>query len=479
MASGPRPRPLVCRAPIERGFVRPLRRTAPSAAPRGFAAVSLVSLLALANGCATAGLVPAAEKGDLAALRQRIDEAKKQGKLGGGEVRDAAHETARQVVKKADKSDDLDGIRMCVRELSSSLFDRAKNHDEVGAKAAYLLLDEDRASPSRWHDRVGDADAAWRAVGARSLVAPADGSQRRALFLDLDPRVRVGAIEAAYRALDKDDARPLLEVVRLDPDGLARNLGARTVGAIGGRDVVLGLRDRWDHADEPLRSAIASSFGFTASYDEGGRDALVWIAETQSGSPGVTAGSTLYRATKDDQPIGRAALLRALTSGSTSVRVMAIQLSPLDDTEVRAEIEKAAGLAEEPKPAAGEAEAGEADSPPKSTRAIDTAVKVAALGKLALRSDHRERALEALGPIAASEDRAANAAKVAMATARDRRVVPLLVKDLSSTLPEVRAWAASILAGMHELQEAAPALADSETLVRARAACSIVRAPSK
>jgi hypothetical protein len=485
MASGSHPRPLVPAAPPGHAFPRSLRgfssvtlaRTA-----RALPALALVPLLALANGCASAGLSSAAEQGDLSALRQRIDRAKQQGKLDGGEVRDAAHETARQIVKKADKVDELDAVRMCVADLSSSLFDRTKEHDAVGARAAYLLLDDDRASTARWHDRVNDPDAAWRAVGARSLVARADGAKRRELFLDLDPRVRVGAIEAAYRALDKEDAHPLLEVVRLDPDGVARNLGARTVGAIGGREVVLALRDRWDRADEPLRAAIASSFGFTASYDDGGRDALVWIAETQSGSPGVTAGSTLFRATKDDRPIGRAALLRALGTGSTAVRVMAIQLASLDDAELRAEIEKAAGLEAksqeaDPKPAdpAGE----EGSTTPPTGPALDTAVKVAALGKLALRSDRRAEALAALGPLAAGEDRAANAAKVALATARDRRVVPLLVKDLSSTLPDVRAWAASILAGMHELQEAAPALADPEPTVRGRAACSIVRAPAK
>lgn len=477
MASGLRPRPSRRTASKDRAFAP---AAVPAKAPRGLPPAGALPALLLAafaaTGCASAGLVPAAEKNDFSTLRRRIDDAKRQGKLDGGEVRDAAHETARQVVKKADKSERLDPVRLCVRELSDELFAKAKDHDDAGARAAYLLLDDDRASPARWHDRVSDTDPAWRAVGARSLVSRSDGTKRRELFLDLDPRVRVGAIEAAYRALDHDDAHPLLEVVRLDPDGLARSLGARTVGAIGGREVVLGLRDRWDRADEPLRSAIASSFGFTASYDEGGRDALVWIAETQSGSPGVTAGSTLFRATEADRPIGRAALLRALSSGSTSVRMMAIQLASLDDADMRAEVEKAAAL-DDTEPSAKDTD-GEA-APPRSRAVSDTAVRVAALGKLALRSNLRDRALEALGPIAAGEDRAANAAKVAMATARDRRVVPLLVKDLSSTIPDVRAWAASTLAGMHELQEAAPALADDDADVRGRAACAIVRAPAK
>lgn len=421
---------------------------------RSLIAPIVTSLFLATTGCASSGLVSAAEKGDLASLKQRIEAAKRAGKLDGGEVRDAAKETAVRSVKQADKGSDVDDVRMCVRDLETPLLERTKKHDEAGARAAYLLLDEDRASTSRWSSQTADADPAWRAVGARTLVSTKDGKARRELFLDLDPRVRIGAIEAAYRALDKEDAGPLLEVVRLDPDGVARNVGARTVGAIGGRDVVLGLRDRWVRADEPLRAAIASSWGFSASFDDGGHDALVWAAETQSGSPGVTAGSTLFRATKADQPIGRAALIRAMTGGSTSVRVMAIQLSPLDDAELRAEIEKAV------------------ENP-------DTAVKVAALGKLALRSDKRTQALEELGHIAASEDRAANAAKVALAVARDRRVVALLVKDLSSTLPDVRAWAGGILAGMHELQEAAPVLADADKSVRARVACAIVNAPSK
>jgi hypothetical protein len=418
------------------------------------ALLATLTLVTVGTGCASAGLVSAAEAGDLATLKKRIEDAKRAGKLDGGEVRDAAHETAARSIKQADKSADVDDVRMCVRDLESALLTRTKKTDEAGARAAYLLLDEDRVSTSRWASHVSSADPAWRAVGARTLVRHEDGAKRRELFLDLDPRVRIGSIEAAYRALDKDDARPLLEVVRLDPDGVARNLGARTVGAIGGREVVLGLRDRWVRADEPLRAAIVSSWGFNASFDDGGHDALVWAAETQSGSPGVTAGNVLFRAGQADRPIGRAALQRALASGSTSVRVMAIQLASLDDAELRADVEKAA-------------------------ESLDTAVKVAALGKLALRSDKRKVALEELGSIAASEDRAANAAKVALAVARDRRAVPLLVKDLSSTLPDVRAWAASILAGMHELQEAAPVLADADQSVRTRVACAIVNAPSK
>lgn len=431
-------------------------RTSLSSKPFGTAlAGALVGCLALGSaGCASSGLVSAAERGDLAGLKIRIAEAKRLGKLDGGDVRDAAHATALRAVKKADKSSHFDDLRGCVRELAQSFGDRASTHDEAGARAAYLLLDEDSASPSRWSSEVASADPAWRAVGARTLITARDGTKRRELFLDLDPRVRIGAIEAAYRALDKEDAGPLLEVVRLDPDGGARNVGARTAGAIGGRDVVLGLRDRWSRADEPLRAAIASSWGFTASFDAGGHEALVWVAETQHGSPGVTAGSTLLRATKADAPVGRAALLRALTAGSSAVRVMAIHLSPMDDPELRAEIEKAA-------------------------EAPDAAVKVAALGKLVLSKDKRDHALQELGTIAVSEDRAANAARVALANARDRRVIPLLVKDLSSTLPDVRAWAAGILAGMHELGEAAPALADDDPHVRGRVACAILRAPER
>ncbi|MFO0662256.1 MAG: hypothetical protein U0165_20860 [Polyangiaceae bacterium] len=412
-----------------------------------------VAVLAL-NGCASSGAVKAAERGDLPTLKKQLADGLKSGSLSTGESRSVAQALASREVKQAKGEEGvvrIDDVLGCVRELEGTLDDKAREKDATAARAAFALVDA-HLEGSRWVDKVNSDDASWRAVGARSLVDQSGATKRRELFVDLDTQVRRAALSAALDAPFVEDAPVLLETVRLDPDRLSRTLAARAVGAIGGRTVVLALKDRWAAADEPLRATFASAWASPASAKEGGLDQLLWAAESEQGVPSLTASATLLRFGGKEANIGAAALARAIENGSTNTRTIAIAFANLDRPEHREAVKKAAEDA-------------------------DQGVKVAALGKLGILKDERAHALEELGVIAASDSPHRNAARTAMAQLRDRRVVALLAADLSSSKPGVRMWAAQTLAGMHELPQAAQALADDDVAVRTRVACSILSSP--
>ncbi|HEU4533147.1 MAG TPA: hypothetical protein VFS00_03480, partial [Polyangiaceae bacterium] len=328
---------------------------------------------------------------------------------------------------------------------------RARTRDAVGARAAYVLVDAGLADADDFDARDDDPDGAWRAVGARSLTGGGAGQRRRALFLDLDARARRAALQAALDAADRADAPALLEVVRLDPDGVARNVAAAALGRVGDREVVSALRDRWETADEPLRAAIASAWASEANAPAGGRDRLLWALSSDSGAASVAAASALVRLGGRDAGYGAAALARFIDEDTSDNRTLAIRLAATDDPDLKRALRRAA----------------ESD---------DRAVRVAALQRLGYDPAERARALAQLGPIAAGSSPEAPDARSALAELRDRRAVMLLFQDETHADPDRRARAAADLAAMGEAPWAARALADVDPSVRTRAACAVLRA---
>ncbi|MCC6646108.1 MAG: hypothetical protein IT374_11120 [Polyangiaceae bacterium] len=409
-----------------------------------------ITALSILGGCGTSTGVGLAERGDYAGLRRYVEA--HQRKLDGGEVRDIAHAVVARTLKDTkpeDASARLDLLQGCLKKVDDVVERRAKTRDDAGAHAAFLLVDGGVVSPGGYREEAGSDDAGWRAVGARTLFRERDGARRRGLFVDLDVRVRRGALFAALDAADPGDAGALLDAARLDPDGLVRGVAARAAGRIGGRDVVLTLKDRWATADEPLRSSLASAWGMAASYDAGGRDQLLWVVETSRGVPALTAAGLLKGRGGSEAEAARAAILRAVESGPTDARVSAIGYLDADDPDAQKAMEKAS-------------EDG------------DLRVRVAALGRLAWRKDHKQKALDDLAGYATGTSAVRNAARSAMAVAGDRRVVSLLAEDTRSAEPNVRAWAATELASMREFPDAAPVLADDDADARTRAACALL-----
>ena len=412
---------------------------------------------ALSPACASSGAVKAAERGDYPALKQLLSDEFRAQKLDGKEARRVAHAVVDREIREAQGPDAVarvDEVRLCAKHARDILERRAHKDDEGGARAAFVLVDERLEHASRWVDRASSPDAGWRAVGARGLVDGEHGELRRQLFVDMDARVRRGAFGASVDAGDPADAPLLLESIRLDPDPTVRSLATRAAGGLGGRDVVMHLKDRWLSADgdEPLRSSISVAWGLEPSFDAGGRDELVWAAETEHGAPAVSAATTLLRRGGEGAEAGRAALARAVTGGPSPVRVMAINLSDMSDGVEREAVTKAS---QDP----------------------DGPVKVAALDRLTDDAGARDKALAELGTIAAGSSKQRNAARSALARAKDRRVVLLLADDLGSPEPGVRAWAAQELSRMREFPQAAQVLADPVVTVRMQAACAILAMP--
>lgn len=419
---------------------------------RSRVALTLVSCVAATwlSGCATSDGARLAEKGDYAGLRKYLEQ--KGRSLDGGEARDIARAVVHHEIAAAPKPEDakarLDDLALCVARVEGTLDERAKTHDDVGAKAAYMLVDYGVVGSSRWRKEAGSEDAAWRAVGARSLTKKGE-DRRRQLFLDLDTRVRTGAFAAALDAGDPDDGTELVEAIRVDPELGIRGMAARAAGALGGEAIVNALRDRWEQNDDVVRISIVSGWGRDESYKSGGRDRLLWVAETTRGTPAITAASLLFRHGGGESASGRAALARAIEEGPTGQRVIAINLSPPDDPVLQKAIL-----------AAAESEDGQ--------------VRGAALGKLALVKEHKQKALEALGELAARGSADSNHAKHVLADLGDRRVVRLLVDDTKAPEPGVRSWAAHELASMKEFPEASVVMADDDVQARVRAACGVL-----
>jgi hypothetical protein len=182
-----------------------------------------------ATGCAASPAMRAAERGDYPALKARLADDLAKGKISGGKARDLAHAVAKREVLEAKGEEGVTRsgeMLSCARQAEDILSARAKGTDDGAARAAFVLVDARVQSPSRWSDRVRSEDGAWRAVGARSLVERDQATKRRELLLDLDPRVRRGAVLATLDAPVADDAGALLETVRLDPDPVTRSFAA-------------------------------------------------------------------------------------------------------------------------------------------------------------------------------------------------------------------------------------------------------------
>ncbi len=414
----------------------------------------LYSLIAPLAGCASSASVRSAERGEWVPLRASLAERARRSDLGPGEVRAVARAVAERELAAARGDEGLrrvDEARACAEPLEGALGRRARTRDAVGARAAYVLVDAGLAHADDFDARDDDADGAWRAVGARSLTGSGAGKRRRELFLDLDARARRSALQAALDAEDRADASALLEVVRLDPDGVARNTAAAALARVSDRDIVSALRDRWETADEPLRAAIAAAWASESSARAGGRERLLWALSSDAGAASVAAASNLLRLGGRDAGYGAAALARYIDEDTSDNRILAIRLSSPGDPDLKRALRRAA----------------ESDDRP---------VRVAALHRLAYDNTERAQALAKLGPIAAGSSPEAPDARSALAELRDRRAVMLLFKDEEHADADRRARAAAELAAMGESPWAARALADADPSVRTRVACAILRA---
>ncbi len=438
--------------------------------PRPRPSVGSLSRLLLVAGalagvrCATSPALRAAEDGHFDGLRATLAIDLAQGRLGSGEAARLAHAIAKGEIARASGDPGLQRLHElsgCAAEVAGPLGDRAEKRDSFGAAAALVLLDAGVASPgsySRWAHTPADApEAAWRALGARSLVSGSDGDLRRRLIADPDQEVRRSALHASLEAGDPADTEAVLEAAQLDPSPAAREQAIRAAGAIGGERVVIALKDLWPRADTPTREAIVGAWAAERSFPSGGHRELAWVVSTQRGLPAVLAADTLVRSGGEGAGEAAGTLERAIKDGSTADRIRTIELVPLAAPSLRDAVLAAAADPDEAVAAAAMARALAAPADPRVDRgAIITKLLLLAAGT-------------GLGSATARE---------ALAAAHEPQVVQILERNGAADDAKTRAQAGSALATFGDLGRAALVATDREPSVRTSVACAILRSAS-
>jgi HEAT repeat protein len=397
----------------------------------------------------------AAEHGDRAALLAAVSTGNRRGSLSNGEAAAIARAVAERELRTLPPVDTLSRVREvrpCAYELDDVLADRMRTHDATGAEAALARIEGRGLSPGDARHFAGDPDASWHAVGARGLVRSEDRVDRLRALLDPDPRVRRQAARAAHDAADEGDLAALAEAARLDPEPIVRTEAVRAIAVLPPipRTAIM-LHDLWNGGDDGLREDIARAWSTPSLWSAGGREALRVLIAAEHGPGAIEGAAAVLRRRETDAEMAQAAaalLVRTIQSGSRRERLQALAQTPLDRNELVASVKTAAG-----------------DD--------DAEVRVAALARLAPYDGARVRELEAL---ARPGSRVGARARFALAAIGDRRVQAWIEQDLASSVPEDRLGAATALATMGVAARAAALLADADSSVRLRAACTMLMA---
>ncbi|MFW5740307.1 MAG: HEAT repeat domain-containing protein [Myxococcota bacterium] len=419
--------------------------------------LAIVLIALSSSACAGLSSTGHARRGEHIAMRRAMLEDFRQGRLSPDAVAELAAVVAERELTQATGTaavQRVQQVRLCARALDDALSERAERDDEAAPLAAMALLLVDRGEPEAWREHLDSDDPAWRAVAVRTLTEREHGPERRKAMLDLDERVRLAAVQASERAMDPADRVVLLDTARNDPDRLVRVTAVRALGWVATEQDVLAMRDLWSRAPLPVRQAIVAAWSFPGTLERGGQRELLWVAETQAGTPMVIAGGILVRLGKPTRGTGLAALRRAMQEGIARDRAMAIAMVPLDEPGFR---ELVGELAKEAEPA----------------------VRVAALAKLATDPKAGAEARKELGALAVSERPGADKARAAMARIGDDRVTKLLLKQAKSADERERREALAGFLALEDYARAAFFMADPDAGLRTRAACEILAASAR
>jgi hypothetical protein len=419
---------------------------------RGSVVVTGLAIAGFLTACTTPAYVKTAYYGDLPTLKREIGSAAASGKITRSDVVDLAEAVARREVRSAQGDDAVRRVlasRSCVGTVEPELRERAGVPDDAGAEALLVLAEAGKISPGTLVSKYeNEPRGALRAVAARGTGSRQYASLRRRFYVDPDERVRREALRAAADAAEPTDLQSILESARLDPDPLCRTLATRAAGRIGGERAALALNDLWSGADDTVKIAIVDAWSMPSVLEQGGRAALVRVAEQADSMAAVAAASALVRAGGDTAPVGRAVLARLIRDGTSEERVAAIQLAPISDPGVLAAVDVA-------------------------STSEDPDVRVAALSRSLDVPARRAAARTKLQAMAQQQDGAARQARLALAGALDGSVAPLLERDLGTGGPTSRELAAIALFRLGKPAKMAPSLADPDPSVRMAVACSV------
>lgn len=430
---------------------------------------ALASLFVLlASGCGGGPALRAAEQGDLAGVRRVLGSDAAAAAIDADEAWDIAHAVLSREVESAKGDDGVKKLRelpSCAAQLQDALEARGAARDEVAAVATLMRFDtraidhEDLGEAARTALAVPGASPAWRAVEARSLVAPEDAVRRRGLFLDGDQAVRVGALEASFDAVDAADIEGLLEAARLDPYPAARTVAISAAGNVGGERVVHALGDLFVQAGEDERLTIIGAWASPRAIGVGGRDKLVRIAETEQGPAQIAAAGVLVRRPGKGAEQAASVLARAVETGSTRERVFAIRAALLDLAMVRAAVVKAQDDTDQD----------------VALAALERSLELYPASGDGAKPKERAEVVRKLLVMANSTGVRSLLARGALARAGAREVLPLVKGDAKSDNEQARKAAGSSLIVLGEYGRAALLAADQDVRVRTGVACALLR----
>jgi hypothetical protein len=406
--------------------------------------------------CASTPAIRAAERGDRVALASAILARERTGELSNGEAAALARAVAGREIRGAagpEAVERIHDVAACGHELDGTLAARSETHDDAGAEAALARLDGRRLGLGDARSYLGDTNAHWRAVATRALIRDEDHDARVRAMLDPEPGVRRGALRAARDAHDEADLSGLADAARVDPNPMNRSEAVRAIGALPaatGDRVANLLRDLWAVGDDGLREDIADAWSSPDMWGAGGRQALRVVLASDHGPGAIEAAAAVLRRQDADGEMADLAIAQLATSieqGALRTRLQALAAAPMDRPVLLGLVRKTADT-------------------------DDPNIRVAALARLAEGKD--ARAIDQLERFSQPGSPVAQAARLALANAGDRRVQLWIEQDLAAEAPERRLAAATALAALGVAARAAGLLADADPRVRMRAACTIL-----
>ena len=413
----------------------------------------LAAIIALAPSCAPRPWVAVARTGSLTDLQRSVEVASERRQFNDARTRSLAQVILEREIATATDAAAFDrvvGLQACASELYWPLNRRSKGIDDGAAAASLVLLeaglqDPDERSLSFSHSSSG----AWRAVAARSAVAPELRSRVYAALLDPDQRVRSAAIRTIQASPILADGKALTEVARLDPDDSLKVASLLALGDIGDLNSLLSVREFWDEMNQPARMAYLQALYAPASRSRGGARILTRIMESDESLEGVVAASLMCHEPAPSSGYAISRLLRAVHQGTTSERLVALASLPKGDTDAQVEIRKLA-LSNNPY------------------------LRVAALESWLSAPTLADGARRRLQFIAAGKDADAFEASRVLALNGDESSILRVNRRLFAPLAEQRIAAARLLLRLGRWGAVARALTDDHPLVRLTIACNVL-----
>ncbi len=333
----------------------------------------------------------------------------------------------------------------------------------TGSVHALAILAEAGSDSARraLRDHIDSEDPEVRAAAVLGLSIDSDRERLLGFAAESSARVRAAAVGRLGELAPDSAARAVLEErARIDPDPMVRGAAVRALGSFATAAIEL-LRER---LSDPIASVRMAAVAALLHADrERGRAVLASLLATPSSAQGIEAARLLGTTVERDEPptdqdasAARAYLTSALVAGDPSLRSQAaVALSTLrGQTDLRAALSQAL------------------------VRETDASVRLAIARALLPLPGGEPDALEAIQAIAATEmSMTSLQASILLATRHESGGVDRVEAAMHGADVSLRRIAARALARDAMMPaRAAPALEDSDALVRIHAAGGILAA---